>query len=229
MTELGGQGNEWFEDVDKVRKISWDVNAEPEYSTLRKNEANESAHRIEENRSELSIKLDKIGKEIETITDILINKDNDSSKDLLQWNRTRKGSYRRESVDESKLRKRKRSLSITSQGRSRSLEEDLKKRSLSFNELKRIFQEQSIKQIILETLPKREPDNEAKFKSETKNSPQRTQTQTETEPSQSKAGGNLKGKSSVDKTGKNNNNMGSGRRRNKHKVSKHYKKTNFIS
>ena len=220
MTELGGQGNEWFEDVEKVRKISWDVNAEPEYSTLRKYEANESEHMIEENRSELSIKLDKIGKEIETITDILINKkDNDSSKDILKWNRTRKGSYRRESVDESKLRKRKRSLSITSQERSRSLEEDLKKRSLSFNELKRIFQEQSIKQIILETLPKREQDNEGKLKSETKNSPQRTQTQTETEPSQSKSGSNLKTKSSMDKTGRTNNNVGSGRRRNKHKVS----------
>ena len=197
MTELGGQGNEWFEDVEKVRKISWDVNAEPEYSTLRKYETNESEHMIEENRSELSIKLDKIGKEIETITDILINKkDNDSSKDILKWNRTRKGSYRRESVDESKLRKRKRSLSITSQERSRSLEEDLKKRSLSFNELKRIFQEQSIKQIILETLPKREQDNEGKLKSETKNSPQRTQTQTETEPSQSKSDSNLLGKCS---------------------------------
>ena len=220
MTELGGQGNEWFEDVEKVRKISWDVNAEPEYSTLRKYETNESPHMIEENRSELSIKLDKIGKEIETITDILINKkDNDSSKDILKWNRTRKGSYRRESVDESKLRKRKRSLSITSQERSRSLEEDLKKRSLSFNELKRIFQEQSIKQIILETLPKREQDNEGKLKSETKNSPQRTQTQTETEPSQSKSGSNLKTKSSMDKTGRTNNNVGSGRRRNKHKVS----------
>lgn len=220
VTELGGQGNEWFEDVEKVRKISWDVNAEPEYSTLRKYEANESEHMIEENRSELSIKLDKIGKEIETITDILINKkDNDSSKDILKWNRTRKGSYRRESVDESKLRKRKRSLSITSQERSRSLEEDLKKRSLSFNELKRIFQEQSIKQIILETLPKREQDNEGKLKSETKNSPQRTQTQTETEPSQSKSGSNLKTKSSMDKTGRTNNNVGSGRRRNKHKVS----------
>ena len=220
MTELGGQGNEWFEDVEKVRKISWDVNAEPEYSTLRKYETNESEHMIEENRSELSIKLDKIGKEIETITDILINKDiNDSSKDILRWNRTRKGSYRRESVDESKLRKRKRSLSITSQERSRSLEEDLKKRSLSFNELKRIFQEQSIKQIILETLPKREQDNEGKLKSETKNSPQRTQTQTETEPSQSKSGSNLKTKSSMDKTGRTNNNVGSGRRRNKHKVS----------
>ena len=220
MTELGGQGNEWFEDVEKVRKISWDVNAEPEYSTLRKYETNESEHMIEENRSELSIKLDKIGKEIETITDILINKkDNDSSKDILKWNRTRKGSYRRESVDESKLRKRKRSLSITSQERSRSLEEDLKKRSLSFNELKRIFQEQSIKQIILETLPKREQDNEGKLKSETKNSPQRTQTQTETEPSQSKSGSNLKTKSSMDKTGRTNNNVGSGRRRNKHKVS----------
>ena len=220
MTELGGQGNEWFEDVEKVRKISWDVNAEPEYSTLRKYEANESEHMIEENRSELSIKLDKIGKEIETITDILINKkDNDSSKDILKWNRTRKGSYRRESVDESKLRKRKRSLSITSQERSRSLEEDLKKRSLSFNELKRIFQEQSIKQIILETLPKREQDNEGKLKSETKNSPQRTQTQTETEPSQSKSGSSLKAKSSMDKTGRTNNNVGSGRRRNKHKVS----------
>ena len=220
VTELGGQGNEWFEDVEKVRKISWDVNAEPEYSTLRKYETNESEHMIEENRSELSIKLDKIGKEIETITDILINKkDNDSSKDILKWNRTRKGSYRRESVDESKLRKRKRSLSITSQERSRSLEEDLKKRSLSFNELKRIFQEQSIKQIILETLPKREQDNEGKLKSETKNSPQRTQTQTETEPSQSKSGSNLKTKSSMDKTGRTNNNVGSGRRRNKHKVS----------
>ena len=220
MTELGGQGNEWFEDVEKVRKISWDVNAEPEYSTLRKYETNESEHMIEENRSELSIKLDKIGKEIETITDILINKkDNDSSKDILKWNRTRKGSYRRESVDESKLRKRKRSLSITSQERSRSLEEDLKKRSLSFNELKRIFQEQSIKQIILETLPKREQDNEGKLKSETKNSPQRTQTQTETEPSQSKSGSNLKTKNTMDKTGRTNNNVGSGRRRNKHKVS----------
>ena len=131
-----------IQEEQKPTTITWDMNAKPSQSILKHSDFREKEKKRDELNSEISDKLDKIGKGIEMISEILLRKET-----------AKLEKKRMESQDDSNLPRRKLSIQFIPQERSRSLDFELERRSTSFQDLKKIFQEKSKCHSILDNIP----------------------------------------------------------------------------
>ena len=147
-------------DAQKPTTITWDMNAKPGQSILKHSDFREKEKRRDELNSEISDKLDKIGKGIEMISEILLRKET-----------AKLEKKRMESQDDSNLPRRKLSIQFSPQERSRSLDFELERRSNSFQDLKKIFQEKGKCHSVLDHIP--DETQEAKLENQQRKSEKR--------------------------------------------------------
>ena len=92
--------------------------------------------------SDINLKLDKIGKGIEMISEILLQRETEKLE-----------RKRRKTQDDSTLLSRRKSLNTSQQERSRSLDSELEKRSTSSQNSRKLYQEKSKNQSLLDGIP----------------------------------------------------------------------------
>jgi len=159
--ELNDEGQ--IQSDEKTLKISWNKNAQPSHSILKKQvDWDETYKRKNDPNSDITNQLNEIGRSLEKLSTILLKEKNECSLESLDINtdedhqtsstpvsippNKKVQSNPIESKDDSNVQRGRTTVIIQHQDRSRSLDSELQERSVSFQELKELFKEK--KQVI---------------------------------------------------------------------------------